>query len=374
MIPLQRRREQTRLAQRAFRQRQEDTVRSLADQVEQLQHTIKGLNDAFLSLTNVLSASQWLKKDASVAVELRNTIQTFLELTQIREGSNSKRERFASEPNLNQQLDSVDSLKQYNMGERTTSHLTPDSSMFTLPTVETTEITETTNRANDVANDHVCNESSPYFGILPPFFKFSVIQSMSWQPLPVNGVTFAKRLHQAACQEGYRILCNMEHNAYDYQQIYGYMLQTHTKESLFWYHTKALNENMEEALSPPEAVYPFINIEIESSQWLNATEVYHHFRMKGIDLNESPMFAEFNIDKNAIATNVTEKQNSLPMSMLRSITSYKSTRLSNPYPEIESYAGYDPKDLLAPSTDHSKSKLLIDVAKLINGMYLFVIF
>jgi hypothetical protein len=78
---LQRRRAQTRAAQRAFRQRKENELNALTKQIRELRETIEKLNTYFLQLVDILTASKWLEKDRNLACQLRETIKTFLDLS-----------------------------------------------------------------------------------------------------------------------------------------------------------------------------------------------------------------------------------------------------------------------------------------------------
>jgi hypothetical protein len=112
-------------------------------------------------------------------------------------------------------------------------------------------------------------------------------------------------------------LCNAEQESGSYQQVFGYTLETHTRESLFWYLAKALKENLDGVLEPPEAIQPFTNVKVQSSDWLNATEVYHHFRMKGIDFDDNPNLAEMKIDGDIANDSIASNEEPLTSSRLQ---------------------------------------------------------
>ena len=76
----QRRRTQIRLAQRAYRQRKENTISSLQDQVARLQSTIEDMNKAFLTLNGKLVGSNLLRMDPGLARDLRDATQQFISL------------------------------------------------------------------------------------------------------------------------------------------------------------------------------------------------------------------------------------------------------------------------------------------------------
>lgn len=76
-----RRRTQIRLAQRAYRQRKENTIASLQDQVSRMQSTIEDMNKAFLTLNGKLVGSNLLRVDPGLARDLRDATQQFISLT-----------------------------------------------------------------------------------------------------------------------------------------------------------------------------------------------------------------------------------------------------------------------------------------------------
>jgi hypothetical protein len=389
-ITIQRRREQTRMAQKAFRQRQEAAIQSLSNEVDQLHCTIDGLNKTFLSFTDALTTSEWLENDAYVAGELRNTIRTFLELTQSPHEPSSREEVHTFRENAHKHMKSDVVLKnpEYSPSfsgssecsatvETTCGHSASSSAISASPAAGSIDNGVALKTASAFANTDVYNRPWPYFSIPSPFLSLSAIQSMSWKPLAVNETTFSRRLHQAAYEEGYRILCNAEQEFNNYQQIFGYMLGTHTRESLFWYLTSALNENLDGVLEPPEAIHSFTNFEVQSSGWLNATEVYHHFRMKGIDFDKYPIVAEIQIDGDNVNKSIASKEEPFNSSMLQPSAPELRTEISNysdpfdcslfTYLQNVDQFGGNSRIVSNSSALSSKRRVSVDVTKLISG-------
>ncbi|EKG18234.1 hypothetical protein MPH_04494 [Macrophomina phaseolina MS6] len=88
-----RRRTQIRLAQRAYRQRKESTISSLQKQVEQLQSVIDGMNNSFLRFNDQAMASDIFALRPSLASELKQTTETFVNLAKTAKTVASEDER-----------------------------------------------------------------------------------------------------------------------------------------------------------------------------------------------------------------------------------------------------------------------------------------
>lgn len=85
----QRRRTQIRLAQRAYRQRKENTIKTLEDRVANLRATIDAMNKGFNALQHALVNSSLLQHSPDVNHQLQVTSQAFLSLSKAAEESPS---------------------------------------------------------------------------------------------------------------------------------------------------------------------------------------------------------------------------------------------------------------------------------------------
>ncbi|KAL1618604.1 hypothetical protein SLS56_010488 [Neofusicoccum ribis] len=88
-----RRRTQIRLAQRAYRQRKEMTISSLQKQVEQLQSVIDGMNNSFLRFNDQAMQSDIFALRPHLASELKETTETFVNLSRTAKTVSSEDER-----------------------------------------------------------------------------------------------------------------------------------------------------------------------------------------------------------------------------------------------------------------------------------------
>ncbi|KUJ17793.1 uncharacterized protein LY89DRAFT_781920 [Mollisia scopiformis] len=389
-IAAKKRREQTRVAQRAFRRRQEEAIETLGKEVDHLNGIIEGLNNTFVSFTDVLAKSKWLEMDACMASELKSTIQTFLELTQSSPEPISRGEAAAplhsaskhAAPNIvPENLTSPSSSS----SPRPTNHekirgysgSAIGSATSSSPQGRSTESTSAFGPTNTSSN--FSSILSPSFSIPSPYLSLSAIQSMSWQTLPTNEVSFAGRLHRAAYEEGHRILCNWDRELYSYQQVFSYMLGAHTRDSLFWYLSKALNENLHGVLDPPEQLFPLADVTFQTNSWLNATEVYQYFRMNGIDFDDYPVLAKVEIAVDNAYDDVANNENTLDFSLTGPTVNLK-TQTSN-YSESFDFStlisshnryqfGSDPKIVSRPAAVPLTRRVSVDVAKLISEIVL----
>ncbi|KAI9764866.1 MAG: hypothetical protein M1840_008012 [Geoglossum simile] len=82
-IPLQRRRTQIRLAQRAYRLRKETTISSLKERVSELQSAIDGVNQSFLKFNDNAMSSGIIQARPDLARDLRETTEQFLKLARM---------------------------------------------------------------------------------------------------------------------------------------------------------------------------------------------------------------------------------------------------------------------------------------------------
>jgi hypothetical protein len=321
---MQKRRAQTSLAQRAYRQRQEYAFLALQNQVDGLHDTIEKLNDCFLSLTDALTSSEWLKKDAQVASTLRKTIETFLDLVQSSEDRCNDQEQRSqkglSTSSFVGQLseDSTSKLPSVvnsavvgpirRFPPTTTRSLSSPSlvlkdTFLTNPIQHpdggiTTKVFKVKNRPSNARLDeqyskiHQINSNHSQ----PAQLHLSFFPTAPWPALEADDMSFAKRLHRAAFQGGYRLANNAEREFSDYQRVFKYTLSFHTNETLLLYLKKVVNENYERLFEAPE-INPISHlIQSQSQGWINATEVSEYFSQRGFTFDGSLQYVDLEMD------------------------------------------------------------------------------
>lgn len=92
----QRRRTQLRLAQRAYRTRQQATIKGLGNRISHLETILESMSSTVLSFSEQLVESGVLESYSGLAVSLRDTMKTFLSLAS--EASPDGRARIPDEP------------------------------------------------------------------------------------------------------------------------------------------------------------------------------------------------------------------------------------------------------------------------------------
>jgi hypothetical protein len=321
---MQKRRAQTSLAQRAYRQRQEYAFLALQNQVDGLHDTVEKLNDCFLSLTDALTSSEWLKKDAQVASTLRKTIETFLDLVQSSEERCNDQEQ-RSQKGLSTSF-SVGQLSENSTSKipsvvdsavvgpirrfsSTTTRSLPSPPLALTDTFLTNPIqhpdgytTTQVFKVNSTPSSARLHEQSSKMHQInpnhsqPAQLHLSFFPTAPW-PAPHTGdMSFAKRLHRAAFQGGYRLANNAEQEFSDYQRVFKYTLSFHTNETLLLYLKKVVNENYERLFEGPE-INPISHlIQSQFQGWINATEVSEYFSQRGFTFDGSLQYVDLEMD------------------------------------------------------------------------------
>jgi hypothetical protein len=366
------------LAQQAYRQRQEDAFTSLQGQVDNLHNTIEGLNSCFLALTDVLTTSEWLGKDTHVAGALKRSIETFLQLT------GSSGDSHGSLNELTVDMPPEESLEVETF-EDFTPHASPVGQMATHETARKLlavkgrspqEISSALRRTSlgspirfgeSHINARVFNINSKILDgppDVPSSFKptqlnLTFFPTASWPPPKVDDLNFAKRLHRAAFQGGYRLARNAKQEYVDYQRVFKYTLNFHTNETLLTFLAKVVNENYDSYFEAPDANLPSVLGESKFRGWLNATEVAEYLSEKGFIFDGSQSYAELDMDVVSANTHVTDLPDSsgLPLLYFSPLAFLGNINARKPSPDL----------FRQPLSEPPKRRVIVDVTKLING-------
>jgi hypothetical protein len=358
-------------------------IASLDSQVDELQGTIEGMNSCFLSLVDTLTSSKWLVNDTQLANQLHTSIKTFLQLVRSSHATNGSFED-RSIPEMREKLPAMSAstvasdvtiFPDHSADEEISNYLHgignavseswPDSrrqpAQVSKQHVQrkTREPLSKVERSinhmknyNDlpVVSQKVLSEfyqPSPYLSAFPPG---------SWQSPEIDGSNFATRLHVAAFKEGYRIACNAERDLNAFQLVFGVQLHSfNTRRNLLSFLERAIHQNFERLLEPPEP--SLMDLEGESVGWLNATEVSQYFSEKGLDLDHHPFIAELELDERHLSTDASRN----PKMVLQTEASERSQTF-----DFSSWASFH---FRRTDPAQTKSKVRVDVARLINGKF-----
>lgn len=330
MIPTQKRREQTRRAQRGYRQRQEDALISLRIEVNELQGTIEGLNACFLSLADTLTSSQFLKEDKIAVDELRKAMKTFLELNRSCDGVTEDGEMSDSDDT---------SLKHSKVvGLNLPNSVNQTQSESNRPNSETDSLAPASSQmmSNSASQPHTISLPSP-------------LRNFS----PAHVLSFAARLQQTAYKSGLYLASNSETYNH-FCRVFNYTLNFQTHQSLFMFLSRVVNENFERLLEPPEVNSPPAESRSQLKGWLNATEVSHYFSHRGFDFNKSSLYVQIEIDEGYSSPNTMGfSWPFLPWFQPASQQAGTITRSQSTKPYSSSAC--------------AKRKVVVDVVKLINS-------
>ncbi|KAF2807114.1 uncharacterized protein BDZ99DRAFT_573011 [Mytilinidion resinicola] len=279
-IAAKRRRTQACRAQRAFRQRKEDTITSLNAQIAGLNKTIEGLNACFLTLTDELVASGWLEHNPQVTKAVQRAIERFITIVRV--------------SHVPQEDDQTVS-DCHSSGSMTTGSLAPEISLDRPHDTGTSEREETVVQSvRNAAPWEAANQPSDFQSFpceLVPAHN-NTVNFMSQLRIPGSmdppNPTFAQRLHFQAIRAGLRLVCTAEDRSMEFYRVFNRVLDFHTREGLRALLNKILNDNFNQLLQPP------LESDVDRSwsgglscAWLNASDVARYFRTIGMDFDGS---------------------------------------------------------------------------------------
>ncbi|KAJ6008813.1 hypothetical protein N7522_003829 [Penicillium canescens] len=221
---LDRRREQLRTAQKAYRTRKENTITSLQDRVDELEGGIEQLSQSFLTFSNLLLETGLLRKRSHVTSALRKITRQQLSLAET--GCASPQER-----NL---VNAVDATSCTASGEdergsgnraRVSSNERAHSGLSSAP-VEWPELMP------------LYTQSSFYQGQPTPPMSVAMAPLANESPIPLSSLsshppandlassieeqwTFSQYLIKMCCQNGYHLLVNTPNDFVKIQEVFG---------------------------------------------------------------------------------------------------------------------------------------------------------
>jgi hypothetical protein len=300
LIVHQRRRTQTCLAQRAFRQRNKDTIESLRAQNSELHSTIEDLNACFLGFTDDLVSSGWLEQDPQVTKSLQKTIEHFIAL--VRASHAHKEDNSTSRDGSDSDSEATDSAVPesahdaapltMNESTITTSGTGMNSDPMMIQDLYTTfrkTVAQSvrTNGIPEAPKQPQRFQTSPYEFVSAHHDAFNHEPQLP-RPTILFKHTFAQKLHMEAIRAGLRLVCTAEDSSRLFYRVFNRVLDLPTRE---WYRvhlSRALDENFNQSLQPPpESDFDTLWSGGESCVWLNASDVATHFRSVGMDLDLS---------------------------------------------------------------------------------------
>ncbi|RAL63492.1 hypothetical protein DID88_003912 [Monilinia fructigena] len=248
-----RRRTQIRMAQRAYRHRKETTISSLEKQVQELRSTNEEMNNIFITLYDFAIGKGLLQREPEFGQQLQSTTQRFLALAKqsasddhAKDGGDSS-DKVTPEPHIetNQSLAS-----------RSTQRLSPPMSA-----PGQTIVTEAVNSwgGYSVSKDTSSEEEE----VLTENSHQDAKEAKRFEvPLPTTHsyfeLSFARRVHRATMEQGYRLLTMKNPPPGRFQEVFGFCLTYETKEESEARFRKALGSSAKEPLQEWRA--PFVHL------------------------------------------------------------------------------------------------------------------
>ncbi|CAD6441532.1 9d2a2723-8fd5-4ea9-b65c-d7fdfe38da00 [Sclerotinia trifoliorum] len=291
-----RRRTQIRLAQRAYRHRKETTISSLEKQVQELRGTNEEMNNIFLSLYDFAISRGLLQREPEFGQQLQSTTERFLALAK----------QTASDDNLRDDVESPDNTAhephietKSSSSRRNTQRSSPPISLPEEPIVtETTNpwggyiVSKDTNHeeerqteynqqgTKDSRNFEVISRATEDNASFP--FDYMNLQQYRVEipspptiddfsqylfpeaqvPLPTTysyfELSFARRMHRAAVEVGYRFLTLPNIPKEKFQKVFGYCMKYETMENVISRLQRVLGSSSKESLQNWRA--PFVHL------------------------------------------------------------------------------------------------------------------
>ncbi|KAG9549778.1 hypothetical protein KCU71_g14599, partial [Aureobasidium melanogenum] len=180
------RRSQIRLAQRAYRQRKEDTINELRKQVQELQSTIQSMNQTFSNFSQKCSAAS---VPSTMLADLQNIGQMYSGHSRADSLSlkgSPETGPFATAPIADTSIKQRDSSETNNISPRTEDKQTIWSPL--------TAPVDAADLSHSIEDNTVSTSMLRSLGIPASYSSFER--------------TFARRLHRASCEYAYRLACD----------------------------------------------------------------------------------------------------------------------------------------------------------------------
>ncbi|KIW18018.1 hypothetical protein PV08_02305 [Exophiala spinifera] len=375
-IAAKRRREQASRAQRAFRQRKEDTIASLNSCIASLNKTVEDLNSCFLDLTDELVASGWLQHDPKMTTAVQKSIERFLSVvraSQVHQRGNDDILACQSPTAVINEPPVVEthSDTSYERNPR-------DPKEILVESVPATSFWTEDNQLSDLQN--------PDCEIMQS--RTDAVKIMSWLPKPGPMISiipsFAQRLHMEAIRCGLLLVYAAESYSQKFHQVFNQVPDFYSRERLKRILIKHFDgEGNQLLVPPPESDNNMLWAGDSSCAWLNASDVARYFRTIGMDFDGSQGVATFNTYPKFFPTNLPDEQvfgATGPVSihegrLLEPEHQYQPQDLAPLYNQPTLSLTVNPQYLSTSNPSytnlgHGQSHVCIDVSRLIHGEYL----
>ncbi|KAK5047603.1 hypothetical protein LTR84_006700 [Exophiala bonariae] len=279
-------RDQASRAQRAFRQRKEDTIASLNLRIRSLDKTVEDLNSCFLNLTDEVVASYWLQHDPTVTKAVQKSIERFLFIVRESDIHQRDNEDIIAYQNSTSATNKPPAMEKNDYASHQSSHRDPIAvAMEPMPTASLWRGENQWSLFRNIPGE-----------IMPS--RTDEVNFMS--RLPMQGprisimATFAQRLHIEAIWCGLRLVHAADSYSQQFFQVFNQVPDFNTRERL----KSILNNIFDVQGSPLLAAPPESHVNILCagglpSPWLNASDVARYFRIIGMDFDGSQGIVTF---------------------------------------------------------------------------------
>jgi hypothetical protein len=321
-----------------------------------------------------------------LAIGLKETIQTFLDLGRLSHDADETREEFSycippkgsSTSKTSDSLGSVPSFGEHSIPESFTQ--TPAIELIDYSRKSSTEQCHQLKATKGISvrsGNLQCSLPStrniaPLLAstrIEPPIF-----QKTPWEALETNDLSFAGRLQRAAFKAGYHLANNAKQDFVDFQRVFNRVLNFNTHENLLSFLSNVVSQNFEGLLEQPQPTSLCTAAQRELPSWLNATEVSYYFHEKGFDFDQSTLYAELPIDTTLTNGDATMAFGAFILPSLQSVSlgpqkapsTYAQDYNFLPLSYSHNLIDFKSSAINAPA----KRRIKVDVKKLINGKLL----
>lgn len=284
------------MAQRAYRHRKETTISSLENQVQELRGTTEEMNNIFINLYDFAISRGLLQREPEFGHQIQSATQRFLELAKQSISDDNSKDADESPENLTHESHSKTNISSTS---HNTQHLPSPTSLPQEPidtetvnswggytvsrdtisdeersTERSQQDTEHIRHSEVISKATEDNASFPFNSMdiqqyrvempSPPlindfsqsFYPHALI------PLPATHsyyeLSFARRVHRATMEQGYRLLTMKDPPQERYREVFGYCMEYESKEESVARFRKALSCSVKEPLQEWRA--PFVHL------------------------------------------------------------------------------------------------------------------
>ncbi|KAJ5634931.1 uncharacterized protein N7484_008244 [Penicillium longicatenatum] len=308
---LERRREQLRIAQKAYRTRKENTIGNLQDRVHELEGGIEQLSLSFLTFSNLLLETGLLERNSLVTSALRKITQQTLLLAETGcadpdNGALVKVVGATSSTAVDNDEKCSDSSPRVSSKEQVPTGLSSTPTQWDdLPPLYTQSsiYQDQPKPPISVAMAPLADESHSPFSSLPGHYPAVALATSTKD----EQWTFSRYLVKVCCQNGYQLLVNTPNDFTKIQEVFGpSMPPTKRNNLLSCIHagihdkTGGLIDLMATVLAPlyskrdgnASEELPALAEELGDSEWLDASGVQRLLNERGLYTRQSgrPLF------------------------------------------------------------------------------------